>query len=478
MGVLRIKENVEELLEKDPYELFSIEEPHQIARRMRPEFWGAAFVGLLVAFGVALMTFLNVQKDAKDAGDTPFVYFEIKAIDPDGHPVAGAVVREGTRQLGVTDSFGEWRRFMRVKLGTTMTFEIGKKAGAGALTAVKNIAVPTRLPGSGDLELTGSVQLARAALRGVPASRSERRPADAASMPVEKARQLESDMSDDEATTYVSGALAAAPSSIWFMADAGSRPELAEVVQALRRRSLELGMRVDPASPLRVSVRDFLVARQTSERAERRLIVVEARDVHDIQAMGESRLFTYMRDYQETSVKTARDILWAATVHMAVPHRVTQTGSGWRVESDGPALWQLSPGRELLNAAGERFQIAEAIPGSGQLMLAPSDATPCGETSCTLTTPGIRNMPPVAGWQRLQMTVLGADPTTDLYVAGYEAQKVEGKTYAYWGQPNVGVNVTAFRGGRLVLRGRVEPSVTGVPTVSVPALTVSRRQTP
>jgi hypothetical protein len=169
MGLLRAKSRSAAVIDKGPYELFTLNEPaqpHQAVRALKPQFWGAATLGLAFAFLIASAAYLNWRRGADAAGDRPFAFVEVRAIDPDGRPVAGAAVARGATALGVTDSFGEWRRFMRVRLGETVALSLHKDVAGGRLVATKNLAVPGSLPKNGELEVVGSVQhaLARGAV--------------------------------------------------------------------------------------------------------------------------------------------------------------------------------------------------------------------------------------------------------------------------------------------------------------------------
>ncbi|MBP6217080.1 MAG: hypothetical protein KA436_00675 [Oligoflexales bacterium] len=71
------------------------------------------------------------------------VYFEIKAIDEEGHPVAGAHVFHHTQNVGVTDAFGEWRKSMNVSPEGGAVFFLEKKSGSNTWQASKNISIPS-----------------------------------------------------------------------------------------------------------------------------------------------------------------------------------------------------------------------------------------------------------------------------------------------------------------------------------------------
>lgn len=70
--------------------------------------------------------------------------FEVKAIDPKGHPIPGAKVYFDKKRVGITDSFGEWRRFLKVRKGNMIRLSLLKKKNNFQLYVVKNILVPLR----------------------------------------------------------------------------------------------------------------------------------------------------------------------------------------------------------------------------------------------------------------------------------------------------------------------------------------------
>src|SRR5687768_16676356 len=57
------------------------------------------------------------------------LFVELKVIDEKGHPVAGAQIFDMKENLGVTDSFGEWSRFVNALSGSKISLLIIKKKG-------------------------------------------------------------------------------------------------------------------------------------------------------------------------------------------------------------------------------------------------------------------------------------------------------------------------------------------------------------
>lgn len=468
MGILRVKEDIGEIIERDPYELINIDEPHQLVRRLSPQYYGAAFVGVLVAFAAAFITFYNASRPAADTGDSVHAYFEIKAIDAEGHPVAGASVQRGEEQVGVTDSFGEWRRFLRVIPGETFKVRLTKATPEGTLVAVKNLAVPTTLPDTGDLEVTGSVKMYHSGrapdTKGGSDARHARAPTAPAAVP-----DAPAEAAIPAASTPVAGTVSDL-SRIWFIADGPQSALLTEVVSALRRRSLELGMRVDPKAGFRIRLTAMPGESARKTKASPVLIRVAgtAGAEHD-------EVFSYLRNFQETPYQTARDILWAMTVHTRHQVAVVRDGAHWRVQQNLPALWDFSA-RFLINARGALVFAAKKSEGSAPEIDAAdfADVCPAGAGQCMLTTAGVHDASPVYGWQRLSARVSGpVDGQTKIYISGYEAELTGDNRMAYWGIPGGQANITVMRAGKVILRKRVTHSDKLV--VALPAAVISRR---
>lgn len=493
MGILRIKEaSVEELIDKDPYDFFSLDEPHTEARKLRPEIWAAACVGVLASFALAAAAFWSIATSRPEVDDRPFAYFEIKVIDGEGRPVTGALVRDGEKPLGVTDSFGEWRRFLKVKPGTTMAFTIAKKTTNGAtLSAVKNMAVPIAVPEGGELELTGSVQLGKLSARSIAAARRKAEAADEAALALAAAPATSAPLPPPKLEFAVAGSEAIAVpvpevakvakppvteinfDAVWVMAEQTQDARLAEVLALLKRRSRELGLRIAPDAPWRLQLR-HLDAPADKDGVSAGLVLVEGAFQG---GAGNERLFSYLRNYQEDMLQTARDILWSVTQHVRKAHRVYKEGERWFVRAPEAPLWQLGAGRILEDGAGKLHKVIVDPAGSGALALAPSSNDPCPRANeCDLTTAGVRRLPPIGGWQRLKLKVLGpVQPDTDFYVSGYLAYKRQGGTYDYWGVPGGAANVTVVRGGKLLHRERVNAGANGTATLSLPQAPISLR---
>jgi hypothetical protein len=357
------------------------------------------------------------------------------------------------------------------------------------------MAVPIAVPEGGELELTGSVQLGKQSAKSIAAAKKRAAAADEAALalaaaPAETAAlpppKLEFALAGTAAVAEPVEAPApeAAPAakaplteinfdSVWVMAEETQDARLAEVLALLKRRSRELGLRIAPDAPWRLQLR-HLDAPADKDGATAGLVLVDG--VFQV-GSGNERLFSYLRNYQEDTLQTARDILWSVTQHVRKAHRVYKEGERWFVRAPEARLWQLGAGRILEDGAGRLHRVIVDPAGSGGLALAPSSHDPCPTVNeCDLTTAGVRRQPPIGGWQRLRLKVLGpVQPDTDIYVSGYLAYKRQGGLYDYWGIPGAAANVTVVRGGKLLHRERVNGGANGMATLSLPQAPISLR---
>jgi hypothetical protein len=475
MGVFRIKENVDDFFEKDPFDLLTMDASAS-PRIGKKAFgiWSSIFGGILLAVVVASAAFFAMTRESRSTTESPYAYFEIRVIGPDGRPAVGASVRDGKKYLGVTDSFGEWRRFMRVRLGSSILLQLEKKSVNGTYFGSKSLAIPMLPPKKGDLEIKGSVQLEPEGGKAAREKRIVGLPPQPSSPEEEGAAQSAASLSSGQVDPAVKisdtdqqGA-AVDQGSVWFETEIPNSATLLPLIDALKRRALELGLRVTQDSPWRLRLTDH-------SRADARLVQVEAFSGN---GAASNRLFSFLRVPGESLHLTARDILWAATLHAEKSYAVTRDGALWRLlPSPGP-LWGLSAGKVLFDPSGQTHAVITS-PNQDGLILSNVHGDPCkGASHCFLTSPGTKRLPPVAGWQLLSLRLFaGAGDVPQVYVSGYEAHPREANLYEYWGAPEAAANITVIRSGRVTYRGRIQAKPGIVPMVHLPSQPVARATT-
>jgi hypothetical protein len=510
MGVLRIKDGLNEVLIRDPYDLFTVDAPQLQPRTIRMEKARAMMVGLVFATAVSAVVFWQMRQRTIERTDDPFAYFEIKAIGADGRPVTGASVRSGNEELGITDSFGEWRRFMRAHLGGTMVFQLTKKTDTGTLKALKNLAIPGQLPANGELEMKSRVLMRDAKVQTMVDTRTVVRDAAPHNAPTEsavKARDTEIDSSyvtepasaptvvSNAATNVAVTAAASAPmtstpatapvsgqaagpgavlikadtnfNSVWVTTSGHATATTRLVAEAAKQRIRELGISLNAASPWQIRLTDLAVAGSTSH-----LLKIEGQLAG---AHGPARIYSFLRNYEDAPMATARALLWESTVHISKPYVVEKKGDSWVVGQSPAKLWTVVPGQTLFDQSGRAFSVTGEAGGSMRLNV--TEGTLCGGAAkCVVTSPGIERAPPHADWTKARLTVLGDLPNgATVYIGGYEVRKIDDGTYEYWNNPRVPGIVTVERDGKILHRLRLANQRSGLAVLSLPSAPLSRR---
>ena len=503
MGVLRIKDDLNEVLIRDPYDLFTVDSPEPMPRKSRGEIMRAMTVGLFFATAVASVVFWQMQQRGSERTDDPFAYFEIKAIGADGRPVAGATVKNGSEELGLTDSFGEWRRFMRAHLGGTMVLTLTKKTDSGTLKALKNLAVPMKLPANGELELKSRVLMRDAGAASVVDSRVVDTSVVEPQVTPEQVAKVEAKPAM-EAQPSVVAAKAAAPvstdvialsseetptssptqsvvkeasvvgdssyTSVWVATSGQATAGTRQVAEAMRQRLRELGINLNAASSWQIQLTDLSVHNPSGQPGH--VLKVEGRLAG---ARGPERIYSFLRSYEDAAMATARAVLWESTIHIAKPYTVEKRGDAWVIGASGSKLWQLAPGQTVYNKSGRPFAVAGEAPGALRLVV--GEWPPCDSaTKCSVTSAGVDRAPPHSDWTKGRLTVLGDVATgATIYVGGYAVRKVEDSTYEYWNNPKVPGIVTVEREGKVLHRLRLAGQRTGMAVLSLPSAPLSRR---
>jgi len=444
-----------------------------------------SWTGVVAAAAAAIVTLVTVRDLLSGDEPLPSAYFEVRAVDTLGHPIAGAVVRNNGRKVGVTDSFGEWRRFMRVTPGSTVAFELVKNQGGEELFASRNFAVPLRGNSGRDIVIQGSVELAAGRRRAASvtpalpvmpvadrdATASDAAAASTAQPAVDPTKAQES--APAEATSF---------SRISFAVDPATAPNLraqsAAVVAALKTRAGQLGLAVVEDAKWKVSVQG-LVPRTSSVSASSAdsgsagassgLILINS------SLADASHTASFLRNWEATPVASARSILHILGMHAPREFVVTQRDDGIADVNTDPSarLWALTPGSTLVNASGRRFVLratGSGSPGSGRDGVvgqnlvtgsASERVCPAQQKTCLLFIPGIDLLPPVPQWQRLTLGSLklpenvAAAKDVQVFVSGYLARFAGRGRWEYWGEGQATPNVTVVRAGAVVWRGKV-----------------------
>lgn len=431
-----------------------------------------------------------------------YAYFEVRAVDGAGRPVAGASVKNAGKKVGTTDSFGEWRRYMRVPLGSTVPITISKATTGEPLYAIKNFAVPPEKPEKSDMELRASVQLQTGAAGVVAASAPSviANPAvapkavaavandtlvgsqtPAAAPVVEKKPEIATTLPATtiaEAKEQASVAFASSHESIWF--DAGSGPANAilqqSVVPALIQRAKELGLKVDQHAQWHVRLDSLMDPPRNIGAEGAGLIQITTSD-----QSANSRQF--LRNYLSDSRMTARGILYVLSHQVNKNVAIIQKDNRWVavLPKDSSELWRVAGGMSLSGTSREWLVGVETYGDAkfqGYYLAASENPCGAGRSSCELKTRSFQESPAVPTWTRLKMRLVSAAKEKDsmkVFVSGYEARPVGDNVVEYWGQDRAKANVTVVQNGKVVHRLQIVNDLRQPANVALGVASMSRR---
>lgn len=431
----------------------------------------AAVIGAIAVYEAKPWTYFVHQ-------ELVYAYFEVRALDTDGRPIAGATVKNSGKRVGTTDSFGEWRRYMKVPLGGAVPISVSKKSNDKLLTVTKNFAIPPYRPEKSEIELRSSVQLL---------------PSDGSAQPVEGlALSPRENLSDiDQAEGLLSGAVQknqqqvdrlssqshdsgvnsgvtgqneshhfkSDHESVWIEVVGADRDVLAkEVLPALVQRSRELGLRIDRGAHWTVQLKNLVNKPKKVARDGGGLILISSRDSTGARVHSTE----FLRNYQTDPKMTARSILFGLVNQTDKNVLILRKGQRsvavlpknsakmWRLSSDkslrvGDRLVRLSTEKY----SDEKFSGFYTNTDSAGACIDQSDA-------CIAMMSNFRQNPPVADWQRLRLHhPLPSKPESSVFVAGYPAMPVSNGALEYWGKDKAKANVTVIEHGRILVRGVV-----------------------
>jgi hypothetical protein len=418
--------------------------------------------------------------------DLVYAYFEVRAVDADGRPIAGAIVKNSGKRVGTTDSFGEWRRYMRVPLGGAVPISLTKKSHEQILFVTKNFAIPPFKPEKSEIELRSSVQLLPSQNHAVADDTNTQGAREEAGdivkqdqkSSVQSAEQLNrSAFKSVIVDSTVTGAAGENPKTgvnsfrsdhetVWFEVNNAERGGLAkEILPALVQRAREVGLRVERDAPWVIRLTNLIEkpARVAKDGGGLILVTSFNRDG------SKSDSFEFLRNYQADARSTARGLLFGLINHVNKNVLLLKTGDRWAavLPKKSPTIWQLSANRNLrigeksLNVGADVYSDANFA----GFYLQKSNISPCPESvaECTAVTPSFIQIAPVGNWVKLRMKhPVPAKASSSIFVAGYPARSLGNDVFEYWGQEKNRANVTVVENGRVVVRGSVLNAAQGI----------------
>ncbi|MEI8027093.1 MAG: hypothetical protein WCI18_12165 [Pseudomonadota bacterium] len=260
--------------------------------------------------------------------------------------------------------------------------------------------------------------------------------------------------------------------SIWFRTEGSSSASpltrgqsLESIKEKLQMRAKSLGFTLDEKANLTLSLKN-LDGKLGSEAQD--VIQVEVR-------LGNKPMETYLRNYQEDALTTARLILWRARLSLPVAYQIKKMGDRFTALQplEGPSLWHLSEGTNLTDESGARGVVGEEKPKALTVSVSGAPRFCLSAAVCRAQIiPGEVNQ---KGWSKRTLTVLGASGRKlMIFAAGNPAVESKGE-FSYEGQDNGFTVFTVLEEGKIIYRNALHNNLYQQTILTLPVASISRR---
>ena len=420
-----------------------------------------------VLLSIVFLAYPKISSFKKSEDKKHHVLFEVKAIDSEGHPVAGARVSYADKILGVTDSYGEWRRFLRFKKGQSITLNLKKRSRDFELLASKNLIVPIDTYDSESLNVKATVKLNAHAIHGKIApergKKIPRRTRAKGSFKVGRAEQGVSEGLADENDPYY---------SVWFSVfdfghDRSGKTKVlkTKLVPAIERASIVKGLELRENSSWQVGVGHIAYRGKPSFPGVIRVIA---------RMVGSEKKIDFLKNYTGSSEITAEKILETLKHHTPKPYSLIKNGSSWYVQDLKTPIWKIDNSMSLLSYSGLPLRVLSKVPARKGLYLIEGlgkEVCKNGRSHCMVHKAHLPQSPPSQAWKRFQIKVFGVQRNRALvYVGGLKASYAGGERWSFWARPGHHTYLSVIRDGEIIYR-RLLPAVDhlSLPVISIPS---------
>lgn len=444
--------------------------------------WGVVFLGLIVSsFG--LFGYMR-----RGEGQLPYVLLDIRALEENGHPVTAADVMVNDKKMGVTDSFGEWRRYLQLNPGDDVQIDLAKN---GQLSGSKVALVPKRNSDKQDIELQLSISMKRSQL---PAGKAkaiakdleenvpppalpvkEEAPKEAmrvAAMIGQKDARAAKEL-DAEASRLDADLAEVGDQSLGIYFDDGlNRINVVSALNQLKPTNVmdkhqhgvvrdrvipvlindlqNLGLTVDKKAPWKLSLGYVPNGDQVGYiRAE----------IEWQSPFGQKEKTSFIAGFAKTYDETGRGLTSLLRLHMKKTYWAAKEKGAWVVDEtpDTKDFWKLKAGAVVSDTSGEKFALSLVgeSQGARRFRLNVGKAQPCEavrqRSRCMVSTESLKEAPPLPGWVQKRVRILGPVPANaDVYVAGFQAHSLGNNQWEFWSKSGSKLKALVLAGGRII----------------------------
>ncbi len=443
--------------------------------KTNPTLWAGLFFGLILS-GFGILAYFT-KKDVQ----SPYVLVEVRALEESGHPVTAADVTINDQKMGVTDSFGEWRRYLQLNPGEELKVHLDKK---GQLSGEKSVEIPSAKDGKQDIEVQVAINLARQNLSKTESKAVEKAVKPAAEAPKEAMRvaeileekdaKAEAKAKESSKSIFSSDELAnAGDTSLGIYFDDGlnrinvvSASDASKGLNVMDKHQtsvvndrvmpilvndlLGLGLSVDKSAPWKLSLSYVANGEQVG--------YIRA-DIEWLSPFGQKERSSFIAGFAKTYEETARGLSSLLRLHMKKTYWAAKENGSWFVDEtqDTKDFWRLKPGALLTDTSGEKFSISLAgeSRGTRRFKLKVGKAQPCEavrqRSRCMVSTESLKEAPPLPGWVLKKAKILGPVPgNADVYVAGFQAHSLGNGQWEFWSKSGSNLKALVVSSGKII----------------------------
>lgn len=455
--------------------------------------------------------------------DKRFIYMELRALTPKGNPLAGAEVIIDEKQVGKTDSFGEWRRYLPAEDREQINLKMEKNYRGHLFSASKLITVPEPLSLKREAEIKMSLTLRHIVLNAPPASAADetRQMMSAKPGPDEKREISEGNFEDIKPEEVDEKVAETATSEMKLSSNVnqmqGSSSEVTEKSEPLvvtadppppssyRSSGVAAGshlsqinvkfnvtpiqygsvMEKHQSSMLRTRIVPELLAQMEESgvkvsRSAKWLLEISyipyrqsvgfvKGDISWPDGQGEMQKSSFIMSFAKTIEETANNLALNTKSHVSKAYEAYAKDGSWYVTSNHASkdLWSPANQKYMMDSSGALVSLDMVKETNGQKTwkLTGRSELACHKNpvdkACMLRSLTLDDMPPVAGWKRADLRFnRELNSSAQVYIAGFTAKSNDGIIWNYWADPKAKMNITVVRDNKVISRMKFQPEIT------------------
>lgn len=386
------------------------------------------------------------------------ILFEIKVLNQEGHPIAGAKVIHNKKKLGVTDSFGEWMRFLPLPKGSSIMLSFEKRQNNKLFMAQKNLVIPMKEPVEGDFVVKSQVSLKEVLIETSLAP---------GAIPEEV--RAGGQVADSKQSDY---------RSIWFSLLNKSKNLNAKetvlknrLIPALQRESLAQGLVLSSKSRWQVGLSHIEASRDAAFPG---IIRVVGR------RLGKESKIDFLRNYTGDSLNTAGKILLTLKRHIPKSYRVYKgSHENWYVKEDPIAFWQYPVASWLRDRQGKLWQLlvnsGGALNERVKVLHKGKPLCEMGQISCLLKQSYLIRDPVRQDWQLVKIRSFTKKRNISLFFGGIKAHLQSKGNWRVWAKSRSKAYLSIVQDRSLIYRKLFDLSKKDTLTIAIPSQIIGRK---